>query len=495
MGADVSRLSPIASRPSPSAILRVMKRLPLLIHNEAVDTAATIRVHNPASGELVGECAQAGPAELERAVVSALKAFEQTRTWSSSRRAELLGKAAVGLAARRDEIARMITLESGKPLKLSRLEADRGAATFALAADEARRIGGEVLPLDQTAGAENRWGLTRRMPLGPILGITPFNFPLNLVAHKVAPALAAGNSIVLKPASATPLTALLLGEILVAAGLEPGALNIVPCPGALADTLVADERFKLVTFTGSPAVGWALKSKAGHKRVALELGGNAAVVVHDDADLDAAAARCVMGAFAYSGQICISVQRVYVQERVADVFTAKLLARTAKLVTGDPLDERTDLGPMIDEAAAARAEAWVDEAVAAGAKRLCGGKREGRLFPATVLEGVRREMKVHCAEVFAPVMNLYRYGDFDEALAAVNDSIFGLQAGVFTKDVGRIFRAFERLEVGAVLANEVPTWRIDSMPYGGEKDSGLGREGVRYAIEEMTQLRMLALRL
>jgi acyl-CoA reductase-like NAD-dependent aldehyde dehydrogenase len=250
----------------------------------------------------------------------------------------------------------------------------------------------------------------------------------------------------------------------------------------------------MVTFTGSPAVGWELKARAGRKRVALELGGNAAVIVHDDADLDAAAARIVTGAFAYSGQICISVQRVYVQERVADALTQKLLDRTAKLVNGDPLDEKTDLGPMIDEAAAERIESWVAEALRGGARALCGGGRDGRFFPATILEGVRPEMRVHCEEVFAPVLNLYRYGDFDEALAAVNDGVYGLQAGVFTRDLRRTLRAFEALEVGAVLSNEVPTWRVDSMPYGGEKDSGLGREGVRYAIEEMTQLRMLVLR-
>jgi acyl-CoA reductase-like NAD-dependent aldehyde dehydrogenase len=470
-----------------------MDRLRLLIGNEAVDAPQTLQVRSPATGDLIGECAQAGPAELERAVDAAAKAFLRTRTWSSAKRAEFLARAAAALAARREEFARLITLESGKPLKLSRIEADRGAATFALAAEEARRIGGEVLPLDQNAAAEGRLGITRRLPLGPILGITPFNFPLNLVGHKAAPALAAGNSLVLKPASATPLTALRLGALLVEAGLEPGALNVVPCPGALAERLVEDPRFRMLSFTGSPAVGWELRRKAGRKRTALELGGNAAAIVHEDADLDAAAARCTAAAFAYAGQICISLQRLYVHERVADAFTEKLLARTSRLVVGDPLDEKTDLGPMIDEAAAARAEEWVEEALRAGARRLCGGRRDGRWFPATLLEGVRPDLRVHCAEVFAPVANLYRYSDFEEALRAVNDSPYGLQAGVFTRDGARVFRAFEALEVGAVLANETPTWRIDSMPYGGEKDSGLGREGVRYAVEEMTQHRLLVL--
>jgi glyceraldehyde-3-phosphate dehydrogenase (NADP+) len=305
--------------------------------------------------------------------------------------------------------------------------------------------------------------------------------------------MAAGNSALLKPASATPLTALLLGEVLVEAGMPPGMVNIVPCAAADADRLVADDRFKLVTFTGSPAVGWELKRKAGKKRVTLELGGNAAVVVHDDADLDLAVEKLVAGAFAYAGQICISVQRIYLQERIADEFSRRFLERTAKLVAGDPLDEKTDLGPMIDEPAARKAQEWIDEAAKGGAKILCGGRRDGRFLPATVLEGVRPEMKVHCQEAFAPLVNFYRYREFPEALAAVNGSAYGLQAALFTRDAGRIFRAFQELEVGGVVVNDAPNWRIDHMPYGGEKDSGQGREGVRYAIEEMTQLRLLAL--
>ncbi|HYE99773.1 MAG TPA: aldehyde dehydrogenase family protein, partial [Planctomycetota bacterium] len=444
------------------------------------------------TSDVVGECAQAGPEELERAVEAAVRGFEATRRFSSAARSELLRKTAEGLARRRDEVARTITAENAKTIKLSRIEVDRAVATFTAAAEEARRIGGEVLPLDLYRGGERRFGMTRRFPLGPILAISPFNFPLNLVAHKVAPALAAGNSVVLKPASATPLTALLLGEILQEAGAPAGALNVVPCAGADAERLVADDRFKLLSFTGSPAVGWSLKAKAGRKRVVLELGGNAAAVVHDDADAAAAAERCANGAFAYSGQICISVQRIYVQERIADVFSRELVRRAEALVLGDPFDEATDLGPMIDDAAAARTEAWVDEAVRGGARVLCGGRREGRFFRPTVLENVAPAMKVHCAEVFAPVVNLYRYGGFEEALAAVNDSAFGLQAGIFTRDLGRVVKAYETLEVGAVLINEAPTWRLDTMPYGGEKESGLGREGVRYAIEEMTQLRLMA---
>lgn len=432
-------------------------------------------------------------ADPERATSAAVRGFETTRGLASWRRSDILRRTAEGLLRRKEEIARTITEENAKTIRLSRAEVDRAAMTFTAAAEEAKRIGGEVLPLDLTASSEGRMGIVRRVPLGPILGIAPFNFPLNLVAHKVAPSIAAGNTIVIKPASVTARTALLLGEVLLEAGMTPGMVNILCCPSSVADRMVSDDRFKLVTFTGSPAVGWELKKKAGRKRVTLELGGNAAVVVHEDADLDLAAERCVAGGFAYAGQVCISVQRIYVHEPVAAAFAAKLVEKTAKLVVGDPLDEKTDLGPMIDEEAATRAEAWIAEAVAGGAKRLAGGPRTGRVLPATILENPPRTSKVHCSEAFAPIVNLYRYRDFDEALREVNDSDFGLQAGVFTKDVGRLMRAHRELEVGAVLANEVPSWRLDTMPYGGEKDSGLGREGVKYAIEEMTQIRMLAL--
>jgi glyceraldehyde-3-phosphate dehydrogenase (NADP+) len=470
-----------------------MPKRPLLIGNDWVDARDTIVVKCPHTGGVVGECAKAGPAELERAVEAAVRGFATSRGMSSARRSDLLKKTAAGLERRREEIARTITSENAKPIRLSRVEVDRAVATFTASAEEAKRVGGEVLPLDLAPGGEGRVGITRRLPLGPVLAISPFNFPLNLVAHKVGPAIAAGNSVVLKPASSTPLTALLLGEVLLEAGMPPGLVNIVPCSAADADRLVADERFRVLTFTGSPAVGWELRKKAGRKRVILELGGNAAVIVHEDADLELAAERAVQGAFVYSGQVCISVQRIYVHDAVYDAFAKKAVAKAAALVAGDPFDERTQLGPLIDDAAAARTQAWVDEAVKGGARLLCGGRRQGRHFPATLLEQVTREMKVHCAELFAPVANLYRYPDFDSALAAVNDSPFGLQAGLFTRDVGRVFRAFRELEVGGVLHNESPTWRIDTMPYGGEKESGLGREGVRYALEEMTQLRLLAI--
>ncbi len=480
------------TRPRPYTL--IMRRL-LLINNESVDTAATIDIRSPFSAEVVGQCAKAGPAELERAVQAAVAAFETTKKLSAAKRSDLLTRTVDGLRKRKEEFARTITLEAGKPIRLSRGEVDRAVATFSIAAEEAKRIGGEVIPLDVNAAAEGRLGITRRFPLGPILAITPFNFPLNLVAHKLAPAIAAGDTVVLKPASATPLTSLLLGEILVDAGMPAGMVNVVPTSSDLADKLVADDRFKLVTFTGSPAVGWELKRKAGKKRVLLELGGNAALIVHDDANLDLAVDRAVNGSFAFSGQVCISVQRIYVHDRIHDDFVARLLEKTKKLTTGDPLDEKIDLGPMIDEGAARRVEEWVGEAKAAGAAVLCGGRRNGRFYEPTVLGSVAPSMKVHSCEVFAPVVNVYRYRDFDDVLRSVNDSPYGLQAGLFTRDAGRIFQAFETLEVGGVIVNDAPTFRVDHMPYGGEKDSGLGREGVRYAIEEMTELRLLALNL
>ena len=467
---------------------------PMLLAGKRVDSKDSIKVRNPFDGSIVDEVAKAGPAELERAAKAAVEAFEKTRRLSSGTRSAMLSAASAGLSRRKEEIARTIALEAGKPIKLARGEVDRAAHTFSAAADEARRIGGEVIPLDVTAASEGRIGITRRFPLGPVLAISPFNFPLNLVAHKLAPALAAGNPFVQKPASATPLTALLLGEILLEAGAPPEAVSVLPSSGADAERLVADDRFRVLTFTGSPEVGWKLREKAGKKRVLLELGGNAAVVIHEDADLDRALERMVSGAFAYSGQVCISVQRIYLHEPIYADFARKLVERAKALTLGNPLDESADLGPMVDDAATERVESWVAEALRGGAKSLCGARRDGRFYAPTVLENVAPSMKVHGCEVFGPVVNLYPYRDFDDALRLVNDSPFGLQAGVFTRDAGRIFRAFETLEVGGVIIDDAPTFRVDHMPYGGEKASGLGREGVKYAIEEMTQLRLLALR-
>lgn len=429
------------------------------------------------------------------AVQSSVEGAAAMRRLSSHARFTMLQKAAQSLQARQEEFARTMTAEAGKPLTDARREVGRAIQTFSIAAEEAKRIGGEVVPLDWSPGMESHWGLTRRFPIGPILGITPFNFPLNLVAHKVAPALAAGNSILIKPAPQTPLTALLLGELLMEAGVPSGGLNVVPCHNTVAEQLVVEPRFKLLSFTGSAPVGWMLKAKCGKKKVVLELGGNAAVIVEPDADLDYVAQRCVTGGFSYAGQTCISVQRIFVHESIAATFTDNLVARVQRLETGDPCDERTVVGPLIDPGAAQRIEGWIGEAVSQGARLLSGGTRMGSVVRPTVLSQVTAAMKVSCQEVFGPLVTITPYREFEAVLNAVNESDYGLQAGIFTHDVGRIFHAFEQLEVGAVLANEIPTFRADHMPYGGVKDSGIGREGVRYAVEDMTEPKLLVMNL
>jgi glyceraldehyde-3-phosphate dehydrogenase (NADP+) len=399
------------------------------------------------------------------------------------------------LTARKEELAELITLEAGKPIRDARTEVTRAITTFTVAAEEAKRMGGELLPLDWLSGSENRWAIVRRFPIGPILGITPFNFPLNLVAHKVAPALASGNPIIIKPAPQTPLSALRLGEIVQQAGWPESGLSVLPCSNDVAGQMLADERIRMLSFTGSAEVGWMLKARVPKKKVVLELGGNAAVIVHEDADLDYAARRSVQGGFGYAGQTCISVQRIYVHESVAEPFLTRVLDGVRNLIVGDPREETTDVGPMISVTAAERAERWIREAVEAGAKVLVGGERSGAFLMPTVLTDVTPEMKVSCEEVFAPVVVVSRYADFEEAIRQVNASRYGLQAGVFTRDVKRIFRAYEAIDVGGLIINDVPTYRADHMPYGGVKESGFGREGVRYAIEEMTEPRVLVMNL
>ena len=413
----------------------------------------------------------------------------------SHARYHVLQKIAGALYDRRDEVAQLMTAESGKPITDAKREVGRAVQTFTVAAEEAKRIPGEVIPLDWTPGTDSHLGIVRRFPIGPVLGITPFNFPLNLVAHKVAPALAAGCPILIKPAPQTPLTALLLGEVALEAGVPPGGFNVMPCANDVAEQLVLDSRFKLLSFTGSVAVGWKLKALSGKKKVVLELGGNAGVIVEPDADLDVAAQRCAAGGFGYAGQTCISVQRIFVHHSIADLFTTKLLLQVARLKAGDPTESATVIGPLIDQQAAGRVESWIEEAVAQGARVLLGGKRQGSVVEATVLGHVSPAMKVSCQEVFGPVLTVTPYRQFQEAVDAINQSDFGLQAGVFTQNVDKIFHAFRHLEVGAVLANEIPTFRADHMPYGGVKDSGLGREGVRAAMEDMTEPRLLVLNL
>jgi acyl-CoA reductase-like NAD-dependent aldehyde dehydrogenase len=460
-----------------------------------VSEGDSIEVLAPYDGAVVGTTFRATAAHGELGVRAAQRSFEITRKLPGYERQRILREVSEGIRARTEEFARLMAREAGKPLRTARAEVERAIFTFSVAAEEATRIGGEFLPLDWQPAAAGRAGIVRRFSLGPILAITPFNFPLNLVAHKLAPAIAAGCTIVLKPAPQTPLTSLLLAEVIEKAGWPVGALNVLPLSNPDAERLVGDDRLKLLSFTGSGPVGWALKQKSGKKKVVLELGGNAAVIVHSDADVEQAAHRCVQGGFSYAGQSCISVQRIFVQRSIEEKFKAALLAGVRKLKVGDPLDDSVDVGPMISEASARRAESWIEEAVAGGAKLLTGGQRTGSVLAPAVLAHTQPKMKVNCEEVFAPVVVVEPYDEFEEAIRRVNDSAYGLQAGVFTHDSKLLFSAFDELEVGGVIAGDVSAWRIDHMPYGGVKDSGIGREGLRYAIEEMTEPRILVLNL
>jgi glyceraldehyde-3-phosphate dehydrogenase (NADP+) len=460
-----------------------------------VGTAERLAVVSPWSGEVVGEVCLAGPGEWEAAITAAERAAVALRKMSSQERREVLLALVAGVKACQAELAQTICAEGGKPITYARGEVSRGVMTLCLAAEEAARLGGEVLPLDLTRASAGRWGITRRFPVGPVLGITPFNFPFNLVAHKVGPALAAGNPIIIKPSSACPLTALKLAEVWDQAGLPAGGLQVLPCASRLAEAAVADDRLKVLSFTGSAAVGWDLKGKAGKKRVILELGGNAACIIDAGADLTYAARRAAIGAFAHAGQVCIAVQRLLVHREIYESFQAIFLQTIeAEIFAGDPAREETVIGPLIDAKAAARVREWVQEARSAGAKLLAGNPGAGNLMPATVLTGVSREMKVWSQEIFGPVVVLAPFDDFAQALKMANDSDYGLQAGVFTPNLAHMWQAFETLEVGGVIINDAPVFRLDHMPYGGAKASGLGREGVRYAMEELTDLRLLALK-
>jgi len=450
-------------------------------------------VHSPYDHSVVGEVHLGSAAHAEAAVRAAQRAFETTKKSPSYERKGILNAISEGIRMRREEFSQLMCLEAGKPIETARAEVDRAVFTFAVAAEEATRIGGEWLPLDWQSSTAGRAGIVRRFPLGPILAITPFNFPLNLVAHKVAPAIAAGCTIILKPAPQTPLCSLLLAEVIAGSGLTAGAFNVLPLANDIAEKLVADDRLKMLTFTGSGKVGWALKQKTGKKKVTLELGGNAGVIVHSDADVAFAAERCVAGGFGYSGQTCISVQRIYVQRTVYDTFLTTLVTVVKKLRMGNPAEDSTDVGPLINESAARRVEEWIKEAAAGGAKIETGGKREGSMVEPTVLTHTRPDMKVNCEEVFGPVVLVEPYDKFSDAIRQVNDSPNGLQAGVFARDVKLLFSAFDELEVGGVISGDTSSFRIDHMPYGGVKDSGLGREGLRYAIEEMTEPRLLVL--
>lgn len=469
------------------------RRFGFLLDGRWLQEGAAFDVLSPFNRAVVGIAHRASASHLETAIRAAQRTFEATRRIPAHERQRVLRAVADSVAQRCDEFSRTMALEAGKPLKAARAEVERAVLTFTVAAEEAARIGGEWIPLDRTAAGSDRAGIVRRFPIGPIAAITPFNFPLNLVAHKVASAIAAGCTMVQKPSPHTPLCSLLLAELVERAGWPVGALNVLPLTNEDAQCMAADERFKLLTFTGSANVGWQLKAASGKKRVTLELGGNAACIVHSDAPLDHAAERIVAGGFSYAGQSCISAQRIFAQRSVEESFTEKVLERVASLKMGDPLDPATDVGPMINEEAAERVSQWVDEAVAGGARVLAGGKGTEMFYEPTILTHTKPEMKVNREEVFGPVMVIEPYDDFAEAIRRVNDSRYGLQAGVFTNDTRLLFNAFEELEVGGIISNDVSGFRIDHMPYGGVKDSGFGREGLRYAIEDMTEPRLLVL--
>ena len=464
---------------------------PILLAGRSEWRDETCVIRSPYNGDPVAEVCFADAADAEAACAAAQQAFTVTRKLASWERSAILGRIADALSVQREEIARGIALEAGKPLKDSRAETDRAIHTFRVAAEEAKRVDGDTQPADWTPGSEGRLALSRRFPIGPILGITPFNFPLNLVAHKLAPAIASGNPIIIKPAPQTPLTALRLGRIAVEAGWPEGAISVLPCSNDVASQLVQDERLVMLSFTGSAAIGWKLKAMVPRKRVTLELGGNAAVIVCADADVEFAAKRILVGGYTYAGQSCISVQRVYAHKSVVDNLIERIADGLRTMTVGDPADETTQMGPMINLAAAERAESWIAEALEGGAKLHAGGLQAGTMLTPTLLSNVRETAQLCREEAFAPVVIVNAFSDLAGAIAATNASAYGLQAAIFTQSWASMARAWNELEVGAVLVNESSAWRADQLPYGGVKNSGVGKEGVRAAIAEMTESRML----
>ena len=463
----------------------------ILIRKEPIKGTSVLPVVNPFTEEPFAEVCLAESVEIDKAINLAEEAFKKTRVLPSYQRSRLCAEVASGIQNRSEEFAKIIVQESGKPLIYARTEVARSVSTFEIASQEALRLDGEMLTLDITESAHGKAGLTRRFPIGPIAGISPFNFPLNLVAHKVAPALACGNPIIIKPASSTPLSALLLEKIVQNTQAIEGSLSVLPCTSKNAAPLVEDPRLKMVTFTGSPDVGWGIKKRAGRKKVVLELGGNAGVIVEPDAEIDLAAKKIAFGAFVYSGQVCISVQRVFVHASKHDDFLNSLINETQAFRSGDPLDEKVTMGPMIDLESAERIESWVNEAVAEGAKIQTGGKRVKNYYPPTILTNVNPNLPVACREAFGPILIVNTYTNFNDAIKAVNNTAFGLQAGVFTNNMNKALGAFNQLDVGGVVINDIPTFRVDNMPYGGVKDSGFGREGIKYSLREMTEIKLL----
>jgi acyl-CoA reductase-like NAD-dependent aldehyde dehydrogenase len=468
----------------------------LLIDGQWVDGGSLMEVKNKYTGDVIGALPTARREDLDTAIAAAKRTAPLMADMPSYKRAEILFRAATLIAERREDLARTIAAEAGKALKFARAEVDRAASTFTIASEEAKRLHGETIPLDAVPAGEGYFGFWQRRPVGVIAAISPFNFPLNLVAHKVAPALAAGNTLVLKPASTTPLTAVKLCQILQDAGLPAGAINlVVGSGGTVGEWLITDKRIDKITFTGSPPVGEHILAVAGIKKVTLELGNTSPVIIAPDADLDFVAKRCAVGAFYNSGQVCISVQRIYSQKDVYEPFTEKFVKATDAMVVGDPLDERVDVGPMIDTKEVGRIEEWVNEAESQGAKILTGGKREGMVYYPTVITETTPEMKVIAEEAFAPIAAVIATDDFEESLRQADDSNFGLQVGVFTKDINRVFKAIKRLNFGGVIINDTPAFRADHMPYGGNRQSGLGREGVKFAMEDMTNIQLVAIKL
>lgn len=467
---------------------------PYYLANRAESPNTALEVTNKYSGSVATRVALASPQDINRAIGKAVEAVEPMRVLASYQRRDVLMHCVKRLGERADELAVALCIEAGKPIKDSRGEVARLIDTFRTAAEECTRIHGEIMPLDITARARNYTGMWKRVPIGPCAFISPFNFPLNLVAHKVAPAIAVGCPFVLKPASRTPIGALLIGEVLAETDLPLGGFSILPCPRGAADQLTTDPRIKLLSFTGSPEAGWDIKARAGKKKVVLELGGNAACIVDSDWDIDDAVARIVFGGYYQSGQSCISVQRILVHESVHAELREKLVTAVKSLVVGDPADVDTFIGPMITEDDAKRVESWIAAAADKGARLLCGGTRDGVMLDPAVVENVPHDQPLWADEVFGPVTCIEPFTHFDEALRIANDSVYGLQAGVFTRDLFNAQRAWNTLEVGAVIIGDVPSWRVDNMPYGGVKNSGFGREGIRFAMEDMTEIRLMAVR-
>jgi len=478
-----------ASAASPAVVHR-----PLPIAGERRPTATAEPVINPYDASVVATIGVGTASDLDDAISAAATEFDAFRRWPRYKRKDVLLGVAARLRERRAEFVDLMIAESGKPRLFAGIEVDRAVSTFTLAAEESTRFGGDVLPLDLSPATEGYTAIVARFPIGVVGALSPFNFPLNLVAHKLAPAIAVGNTVVLKPPPQAPLSALLLADVCYDAGLPARALSVVHCPVEVAQALATDVRIAMLSFTGSAKVGWHLKSVAGKKKVVLELGGNAAAVVLADADLAWAAKSCALGSFAQAGQVCIKVQRIFVEQPVYDSFVALFREETAGLRVGDPANPETTVGPMIDTASADRVTAWVEEAVKAGAAVMAGGARRRNVLEPTILTGTTKAMKVEAEEIFGPVATIAPVASMDEAFARANETRYGLQAGVFTFDVRNIAKAFEELQVGGVICNDYPTLRVDNFPYGGVKDSGFGREGVRYAMEEMTELKTLVVK-